>query len=174
MGLAKLWAQSSGGGPVCVCPMNGTTSYVTRGILLLCRVRLRFSVQQWVHWCQCLSAALRTLRTLSMILIPVKNFGITVGVFLFIYFRAPAEAKGRHQLGLSLLATACLLFGGWEDMPVYIIPFIRVSYFYKGKLLLKFEFCDAISLIITISFQYVLLQCKLSQICSILPPRKTT
>lgn len=58
--------------------------------------------------------------------------------------------KGRHQLGLSLLAAIYLFFGGWGEVLIYIMPFICVSYFYKGKLALKFEFCGAVSLIIAV------------------------
>lgn len=68
-----------------------------------------------------------------MILIHVMKFGYKWSS----HFRAPVEVKGKHQLGLLVFAAVDLLFGGLGEVLSYIMPFICVSYFYKGKLSFK-------------------------------------
>lgn len=73
-----------------------------------------------------------TLVTFSMILIHV-----TFGYKCSSHFRAPVEVRGKHQLGLLVFAAVYLRFGGSGEVLSYIMPFICVLYFYKGKLSFK-------------------------------------
>lgn len=65
-----------------------------------------------------------------MILIHVMKFGYEFSS----HFRAPVGVRGKHQLGLSVFAAVHLLFGGLGEVLSYVMPFICVYYFYKGKL----------------------------------------
>lgn len=91
------------------------------------------SVWQCELWRQCFPHGFRTLVAFSMILTHVVKFGYKCSS----HFRAPVGVRGRHQLGLSVFAAVYLLFGGSGEVLNYIMPFICVSYFYKGKLSFK-------------------------------------